>query len=327
MTKTALVTGSSGFLGMNVCEELCEQGWQVYALRRASSRTRDLDRLPVTQLIGDVLDPEGLDQVVPEGLDALFHVAADVSMWKQHNTRQNRINIEGTQNIIDLVQKKNVKRLVYTSSIGYWGIAEGMINEETATDVLSCGVNYYVSKYHGEELVQKAVKDGLIEAVILNPAQVIGPYDYTHLPDMMREAASGRLLATPSGNSVCGHARDYAKAHIAAAERGRVGERYILGGHKSTFHNTFSLMSKMAGCKPPRWVAPDFVFSSLGVVMETMAKITKKEPMITPEMVTVMLQQFDLDSSKAERELGFTTCSLEEMLQDAYDWAQQEALL
>lgn len=324
--RSALVTGSSGFLGVNLCEELCEQGWDVYALRRTSSDTRDLDRLPVNQVIGDVLDLPGLKKVTPDGLDAVFHVAADVSMWKPLNKRQNAINIGGAENIVALIKAKSVKRLIHTSSIGYWGVPAGTLDETSVSNALSCGVNYYASKYRAEQAVHAAVRDG-IDAVVMNPAQVVGPYDYRYLPNMFREAASGKMLMAPGGNTVCGHARDYAKAHIAAVDKGRTGERYILGGHRVTFMEMFTLMARLADAKPPLMVAPDALFDGLGYLFENLSKITKKEPLFTPEMVSVMKQRFDLDSSKAEQELGFTTCSVEQMFTETYKWAKQQSLL
>lgn len=324
MPRTAYVTGSNGFLGINIIQQLLDDGWNVIALRRKTSNTRDLDRLSVTQVEGDVLDRASLERTLPEGVDALFHVAADTGMWSQLNARQNRINIEGTRNVVEAALAKQAKRLIHTSSIGAFGpVFDEEITEETPSRALHGSINYYRSKYLAEQEVFKGVERGL-DAVIMNPAQIIGPYDYHYNPQFFTAIRQGKMLGVPRGVSVAGHVRDYARAHVTAVDKGRKGERYLLGGVSASFQDIFDTVGGILG-KPPskRFVLPPLLLSSLALILDKVSQVTRREPMLTPEKVLLLNNVVRINCTKAERELGFSTCSLHEMFYDCYQWMQQ----
>lgn len=324
MKRTAYVTGSTGFLGTNIIEQLLQEGWNVIALRRKTSNTRDIDRMAVTQVEGDVLDRVSLERTMPDGVDAVFHVAADTSMWSQLNTRQNRINIDGTRNVVEMALAKKVKRLVHTSSIGAFGpVFDEVINEETPSRAMQGEINYYRSKYLAEQEVFKGIAQGL-DAVILNPAQIVGPYDYHYNPLIFATIEQGKMVGIPRGVSVTGHVRDYARAHVVAVDKGRKGERYLLGGVSASFTEIFDTVASIVG-KPVRWrfALPPVLLSGLAVTMDKVSQFTQKEPLLTPEKVLLLNNTVRIDSSKAERELGFSTCSLHEMFSDCHQWMKQ----
>lgn len=321
MAKTAFVTGSTGFLGLNIVEQLVDAGWDVLALRRSTSRTSDLDKFDIKQVEGDVTDLESLRRTIPDGIDVVFHGAADTSLWTLNNERQMKINVQGTKNVVQVALEKGAKRLVHTSSIGAFGKQDGVtLTEETPSNAIESGINYYESKFLAEEAVREGIKNGL-DAVILNPAQIIGPYDYNYTPLIFKSLISGQMKGVPRGNSVCGHVRDYAKAHVVAAEKGRCGENYLLGGVQASFHDIFQTVGGILDVKTPTITLPAIMLSSLSVAFEKVSLLTKKEPLLTPEKASLMNHRIGIDSSKAERELGFSTCSLKEMYQDAYDWS------
>lgn len=325
--KTAYVTGSTGFLGVNIVEQLVAAGWQVYALRRATSRTSDLDKFDVIQVEGDVTDKASLLNTLPEGVDALFHGAADTSTWSVNNARQMRINVDGTKNVVAAALEKGAKRLVHTSSIGAFGKIDGVtLTESTPSNAMESGINYYQSKYLAEQAVRAGIERGL-DAVILNPAQIVGPYDYNYTPLIIRSLKTGQMKGVPKGNSVCGHVRDYAKAHVSAVENGRCGENYLLGGVHASFTEIFKTVGDIVNVQTPTWQLPAGLLSALAVFLEKVSFITKKEPLLTPEKVMLMNHRFGVDSSKAARELGFSTCSLHEMFNDAYEWSLANDLI
>lgn len=327
MAKTAYVTGSTGFLGINIVEQLVDNGWHVLALRRSTSRTSDLDQFNVTQVEGDVTNIHSLLETMPENVDVVFHGAADTSMWALHNDRQMKINVEGTQNIVSAALQKKAKRLVHTSSIGAYGKLNGVtLTESTPSNAMESGINYYKSKYLAEQAVKQGIEKGL-DAVIMNPAQIVGPYDYNYTPLMFKSLMTGQMKGVPQGNSVCGHVRDYAKAHIVAADKGRCGENYLLGGVEASFQDIFNTIGSILDIKTPTLKLPAGLLNVLAIIFEKVSFITKKEPLLTPEKVLLLNHRIRIDSSKAEKELGFSTCSLNDMFQDAYDWAIKNNLL
>ena len=326
MTKTAYVTGSTGFLGLNIVECLVQDGWTVFTLRRKTSNTRDLDRMNVTQVEGDVTDIESLRRTLPEKVDALFHVAADTCMWSKINDRQNHINIDGTRNVVQVALEKNVGRFIHTSSIGAFGNIHGpVIDENTPSRALQSPINYYRSKYFAEQEVFKGIEKGL-DAVILNPAQIVGPYDYNYTPLMLNTIKKGSMMAVPKGSTVCGHVRDYARAHVTAYEKGRTGERYLLGGVHATYGEVFKALGRIVDRKTPTAAFPAWLMNTIAVIMDRVSRFTNKEPILCPEKVMLLNNQIHISSKKAEQELGFTTCSLDEMFLDCYRWMQKEGL-
>lgn len=324
MPRIAYVTGSNGFLGINIVQQLLQDGWQVIALRRKTSNTRDLDQLPVTQVEGDVLDLASLERTLPEGVDALFHVAADTGMWSKLNERQNRINIGGTRNVVEVALKRNARRLLHTSSIGAFGpIFDEEITEDTPSRALQGNINYYRSKYLAEQEIYNGIARGL-DAVIMNPAQIVGPYDYNYTPQFFHTIQQGKMVGVPRGISVAGHVRDYARAHVAAVDLGGKGERYLLGGVHASFQEIFDTVGAILG-KPPTagFRLPPLLLTSVAYAMDGLSRFTGREPLLTPEKAILINNAVRINSQKAERELGFSTCSLREMFQDCYDWMQK----
>lgn len=326
MSRTAYVTGSTGFLGLNIVECLKEEGWNVIALRRKTSNTRDLDRMGVTQVEGDVTDIESLRRSMPDKVDAVFHVAADTGMWSKLNERQNRINIDGTRNVVQVALEKQVGRFIHTSSIGAFGNIHGpVIDETTPSCALDSKINYYRSKYFAEQEVFKGIEKGL-DAVILNPAQIVGPYDYNYTPLMFDTIKKGGMMAVPRGSTVCGHVKDYARAHVAAYHKGRTGERYLLGGVHATYGELFQSIGRIVNRKTPTLAFPAWLMNGIAVIMDKVSRVTNKEPLLCPEKVVLLNNPVRISSKKAEQELGFRTCSLDDMFLDSYQWMKQVGL-
>lgn len=322
MKKRAFVTGSTGFLGFNLCRILIEDDWEVFAMRRSSSDTRDLDTINIQQVMGDINDKASLVEAMPNNVDAVFHTAADTSTWVRHNKQQDKINIEGTRNLVEVALQKKAKRFIHTSSIGAYGRVAGVLVEDTPSEALSGDINYYRSKYLAEQEIHQGIEKGL-DAVILNPAQIVGPYDYRYLPLIFESVRNGSMVALPKGTMFCAHVRDYAKAHVAAYEKGTKGENYLLGGEPASFKDIIEIAGELMGVKTPKRYFPERIMKFLALVMEKISLVTNIEPLLCPEKVALMNDVVNVDSSKASRELDFSTCSVREMYQDFYQWHRE----
>lgn len=326
MAKTAFVTGGTGFLGLNIVEQLVEHDWHVTALYRPSSEIKYLKRFPVVRAIGDVNQPSSLVRAIPRDVDAVFHVAGSTNLWARRNAEQDRINIDGTRNMVEAALRANAKRFVLTSSISAYGMHRGRIDETAEQRGRASWINYQRSKHLAEEEVRKGVANGL-DAVILNPASIFGPYDTSGWARLIRLTCAGRLPGVaPGGLSFC-HSREVAKAHVAAAEQGRTGENYLLGGTDASFLQLVQTIGDVAGCKvpaKPTSVAAMVIASHVG---HWLSYVTERPPSITPEMVAMVRRDIFCDSSKAQRELGFQPVDLRVMVQDSIDWLRHEGFL
>ena len=232
--RTAFVTGGTGFLGLNLVEQLVAQAWQVTALHRPSSDTRLLRQFPVRLVEGDILDPGSLRRAMPAGVDAVFHVAADISMWSGHADRQTRINVDGTRHVVAAALDAGAGRLVHTSTWNTYGLGQGEISEELPQRGGETGANYDRSKLLAEQEVRAGVARGL-DAVIINPSHIMGRYDRKGWPRLIIMAHTRWLPGVPPGAGTFCHAEAVARAHIAAAERGRRGANYLMSGADASF--------------------------------------------------------------------------------------------
>jgi nucleoside-diphosphate-sugar epimerase len=326
MPKTAFVTGSTGFLGLNLIEQLVQQRWRVVALHRANSELKYLKRFPIELTEGDINDPPSLARALPRDADAVFHVAGDTNMWSRRNAEQDRVNIEGTRNMVEAALRASAKRFVLTSSISAYGIHEGTIDETAEQRGRVSWINYQRSKFRSEEEVRKGIAQGL-DAVIMNPASIFGPYDTSSWARMIRLIYTGKLPGLPPGGLSFCHAREVAKAHIAAAERGRKGENYLLGGTNASFLQLGQTIAEAVGRKAPSKPTPPMAMIVVSRVANWISYLTGKPPMITPEMVAMVTRDMYCDSSKAMRELGFRAVDLRTMVVDSVNWLKQEGYL
>ncbi len=323
MTKTAYVTGSNGFLGLNLCEALVRQGWRVLALHRASSDITYLKRLAVERVEGDINDPPSLVRTLPREVDAVFHVAGSTALWSKLDAGQDRINIEGTRNMVEAALAAGAKRFVHTSSISAWGMCTGTIDETTPQLGASSPVNYQRSKLAAEGEVRKGIARGL-QAVIVNPAGIIGPYDTAGYARLFRMVHTGRLPGVPPGSLSFCDVREVAKAHIAAAERGRVGELYLLGGANASLLELVRIIGGLDGRKVPVRASPAWLLKVLAEAGEALALFTGKQPALTREAAAMATRSMFCDCSKAVRELGFERVPLEKMAADCHGWMKAE---
>ncbi|MBK5196680.1 MAG: NAD-dependent epimerase/dehydratase family protein [Methyloceanibacter sp.] len=323
--KTAFVTGGTGFIGLNLIELLTKSGWDVIALHRPNSRLTELQKYPVHLVEGEIEDAASLERAVPENVDAVFHVAGDVSLWSGHKERQWRTNVDGTRNMVATALAKRSRKFVHTSSTAVYGIQSGPF-DETSPKLGKDSLNYQKSKTMAEEEVQKGIAQGL-DAVLLNPANVIGRYDWSTWSQFIRLAANRQLFRIPPGRACYADVGAVARAHLAAAEKGRTGHNYILGGTEASYAEIVQLVGQLLGQPTNASVGRSLVLRLAGRVAERISMITGKEPMISAESAAIVCANIICRSDKAARELDYQPASLETMFRDCIDWMIAEDLI
>ena len=323
----AFVTGASGFLGTNIIIELLEQGWEVTAFHLPTDNVKNLSGLNVRLIKGDVLDYHSLHKAIPQDKDlTIFHIAGDTSMWNRYADRQFRINVTGTANIAEAAFERGVKKFIYTSSISSYGFHSERINEETPSNALTCKMNYNKTKFLAEQEIQKAARKGL-NAVILNPCNMLGPFDAKGWSTLIQSAINNNVPAVSNGVGTFAHVRDVAKAHIKAAETGRKGENYLLGGVEISFRDIYREINIMLGKKMNLRVVPAPVFRMAMYMIRLKAFIKRKEPVLTYPRFKRLTGHIICDDAKARKELSFNTTEIKEMLSDSYKWLLSEGIV
>jgi dihydroflavonol-4-reductase len=324
--RSAFVTGGTGFLGLNLIEQLIAQHWQVIALHRPSSDIRLLRKFPVRRVEGDILEPENLRRAMPQGVDAVFHLAADISMWSGHNARQTRINVDGTRQVLEAALEAGAGRLVHTSTWNTYGLEQGEISEDLRQLGGGSRANYDRTKFLGEEEVRKAIARGL-DAVIVNPSHIIGRYDRKGWAQLIMMAHERWMPGVPPGAGTFCHAEAVAKAHIAAAERGRLGANYLMSGADASFVELFAVINEVTGSHVPLRPLPAALFRVPARLSAAWASISGEEPPMTPEGVEVAIARARVTSRRAEEELGYRPTPLGTMVEDCWRWLLAEGLL
>ena len=324
--RSAFVTGGTGFLGRHLLEQLTARGWQVAALHRPASELAALRQLPVRPVTGELLDVASLRRALPLGLDAVFHLAADTSMWSHHAGRQTRVNVEGTRNIVAAALAAGAGRLVHVSTWSAYGLEQGAITEELEQWGGRSWISYDRSKFQAEEVVRAGVRRGL-DAVIVNPAHIIGRYDRRGWARLIIAAHRRWLPGVPPGAGTFCHAEAVARALIAAQEDGRSGQNYLLTGTDASFVELFRVINQVTGSSVPLRPLPARLFRWSARASAAMAALTGREPEMTPEGVAMVLARARVTSRKAERELGYRPAALGTMIEDSYRWLKNEGLI
>ena len=272
----ALVTGATGFVGAAVARALCAAGWEVRVLARLGSDRSNLRQLALQVVEGDLADVASLERALG-GCAALYHVAADYRLGARDPAPLYRTNVDGTRNILNAARNAAVGRVVYTSSVATVGIpANGLPGEESTQVTLRDMIGHYKrSKYLAEEVAREAARAGL-SVVIVNPSTPVGPGDIKPTPtgQLVLDAAAGRMPAYVDTGLNIVHVDDVAAGHLLAYERGKSGERYILGGQDMTLREILSVIATLVGRKPPAIRLPYAAILPLAYVAEGFAWVT-----------------------------------------------------
>ncbi|RJO63767.1 MAG: NAD-dependent epimerase/dehydratase family protein [Myxococcales bacterium] len=325
---TVIVTGAAGHVGNSLVRLLLERGESVRAMVHQDRRA--LDELDVECVSADVTDVESLKAAFV-GCDIVYHAAAFISIWGSRDAAHLRkVNIEGTANVLTACKAAGVRRLAHVSSIHALSpYPEAETIDETREASLSAKFPHYDrSKAESERLAFDAAKGGL-EVVVIIPTAVIGPHDYKPSLQgrMLMDYYNHRLPTLVDGGYNWVDVRDVAEGMRLAAERGRSGERYILGGVWASFSDLAALINTVPGARAPRLVAPHWM-AYLGVPFAALQGwLTGKRPLLTSDAVKVVRLHRHISTAKAERELGYVHRPLAETVADAYAWFDKHGLL
>ncbi len=326
--STVLVTGASGFLGSAIAAALRSRGDDVRVLVRPTSPRANLD--PADTLCeGDLRDRASLAAAL-KGVRFLFHAAADYRLWAKDPEEIARNNVEGTRLIMEEALGAGVERIVYTSSVATLKLIDGACATEDNPLAEGEGIGAYKqSKIAAERLVEAMVRRDRLPAVIVNPSTPIGPRDVKPTPTgrIIVEAASGRMPAFVDTGLNLVHADDVAAGHLSALERGRIGERYILGGENVLLGDMLADIARLVGRRPPALKLPRTMLYPIAYTAELLASLRGVEPFITMDGLRMARHRMFFDDAKARRELGHVSRPYREALSDAIAWFRAHGLL
>ena len=318
----AFVTGGTGFIGANVVRALLARGFKVRALVRPNSDRRNLEGLDIELVQGDVRDFPSVKRAMQDcGL--AFHVAALYSFWVRPKRLIYEVNVDGTRNVLQAALELGVERVVYTSSVAALGLREDgrPADEDTPVNPKHIIGDYKKSKYLAQEVALAYAKKGL-PVVIVNPTFPVGPYDIKPTPtgQVIRDFLERRMPAyLETGMNVVA-ASDVAEGHLLAAERGRIGEKYILGGENLTMRELLEALSRITGLPAPRVRLPYWPILALSYLNAGWCRLAGGTPRMTPDTVRMSRHYMFFSPRKAVEELGLPQTPAEEALRRAVDW-------
>ncbi len=324
----AFITGATGFLGNHVARVLAEQGAELRLLVRPTSDLRNLDGLKADRVVGDLRDAASLEKALA-GCDVVFHVAADYRLWVRDPDLMYRSNVEGTRSLLEAARKQGVRRVVYTSSVATMGFISGVssknghIADETSPVSLANMIGHYKrSKFMAEQVAFKAARSG-VAVVIVNPTTPIGERDIKPTPTgrIVVDFLNRKFPAYVETGLNLVDATECARGHVQALEKGRSGERYILGGENLTRKQILDRLGAMTGLKSPTVKLPYFFALATGIVDEMVTgRLLGREPRATIDAVRMGRKMMFVSSAKAERELGWRTVPVDGALRRSVEW-------
>ena len=320
----ALVTGGTGFIGANIARELVAAGATVRVLARPRGDRRALEGVRVEFVEGDLLDPVSVRRAVA-GVQTVYHVAADYRLWAPDPAVIYRSNVDGTRAVLEAAGDAGVARVVHTSSVGALGIpTDGTPGTEDTPVTLDKMVGHYKrSKFLGEALALDFARRG-VPVVVVNPSAPVGPWDIKPTPtgQMIVDFMRGRMVATLDTGLNVVHVRDVAQGHLLAAERGKPGEKYILGhaAGNLSLAGIFALLADITGLRAPRFRVPYALAWGSAVCCEGVARITGRPPTVPLTAVRMARKRMYFSPAKAIRDLGLPQTDPTIALRDAVAW-------
>lgn len=326
--EKVFITGANGLVGSNLCHRLSALGYEVTALVRPQSNLLGLKGFTGKIVRGDILDEKSLSALM-EGSDFAFHTAGLVSFDNRRREELFRVNVEGTRNVMNAAIRIGAKKVIHTSSVAAVGIpSNGDVADETDEyNKFKCNVAYADSKHFGEVEVRKAVEGGL-NAVIINPASIVGQRDvYSHFGVLLRILKGKKIVPYLEGGMCVVGVDDVVDAEIAALERGKAGERYIIGSENLSFRELFRKIANVVGASEPNVPVPIWTASAAASIIEVLSSITRKPPILTKAHVVSATLPHYFSSEKAICELGFQPHSVTDAIRKSYEWYIQNGLM
>ena len=319
----AFVTGATGFLGSHVARVLADNGADMRLLVRSSSNLRNIEGLRADRALGDLRDPASLEKAMA-GCDVVFHVAADYRLWVRDPNEMYRSNVEGTRAILEAARKNGVRRVVYTSSVATIGFTRNgyPANEDSPVSLADMIGHYKRSKFMAEQLALEAGRSGL-EVVVVNPTTPVGDQDVKPTPTgrIVVDFLKRKFPAYVETGLNLVDVRECARGHVTALEKGKSGERYILGGENLTLKQILDKLAKITGLPSPILKLPYIFAYAAGIADEIVTgRLRGREPRATIDTVRMGAKKMFVSSDKAERDLGWKIVPVESALRRAAEW-------
>ena len=326
-----LVTGPTGLLGNNLVRELLkDKCFEVSAFVHSNRSKKKLEGLPVKIVIGDILDKTKVQEAVT-GMDVVFHCAASTKIFPPRHPKIYDVNINGTKNVVESCLDQDTKKLIYVgtaNSFGMSDIPEIIRNEKSNFNGAKVRMGYMDSKMRAQEIVLQMVDEKGLNAVVINPTTMFGPYD--HLPSsgkVIPALFNGRVPGYTDGGRNYIDVKDVCRAMINSIELGKIGECYIVGNKNLTHHELFELISNELGVSPPRFRFPSWLTILYGSINSFFARIFNFEPTLSKEFAIASTKYFFFDNSKALKELNLTLSPLPNAIHECHEWFKKENYL
>jgi len=319
----AFVTGATGFLGSHVARALADQGADLRLLVRPTSKLRNIEGLKAETATGELRDAGSLE-IAMAGCETVFHVAADYRLWVKDPAEMYQSNVGGTRSVLEAARKNGIRRVVYTSSVATVGFTSNghPANEESPVALADMIGHYKRSKFMAEQLALEAGRGGM-DVVTVNPTTPVGERDIKPTPTgrIVLDFLKRKFPAYVETGLNLVDARECARGHVAALERGKTGERYILGGEDLTLKQILDTLGRITGLPSPKVKLPYFFAFATGVVDEAITgRLLRREPRATVDTVRMGKKKMYASSGKAERELGWKIVPVEGALRRAVEW-------
>ena len=319
----AFVTGTTGFVGSHVARALAAQGADLRLLIRAGSDLRNIQELPAERVVGDLRDPASLKNAMA-GCEVVFHVAADYRLWVRDPEQMYRSNVEGTRAMLEAARENKVRRVIYTSSVATVGFNSNgrLANEDSPVSLADMIGPYKRSKFMAEEIALAAGRSGM-DVVVVNPTTPVGERDIKPTPTggIVVDFLKKKFPAYVDTGLNLVDVAECARGHVAALEKGRSGERYILGGENLTLKQILDKLAVITGLPSPKIRVPYVLALATGVVDQVVTgHIRNREPRATIDAVRMGRKKMFVSSNKAERDLGWKTVPVDLALRRAVEW-------
>jgi dihydroflavonol-4-reductase len=320
---TTLVTGAAGFLGSHVARQLVARGENVRVLMRASSNNRAISDLSLEYVTGDLRDAASLERAMKD-VKRVFHVAADYRLWTRRPQEIYDSNVSGTKNLLAAAKNAGVEQLIYTSTVATIAVDRPSLPDESTDAKLEEMIGHYKrSKWMAEQEVRQAAKAGF-PAIIAMPTTPVGPWDWKPTPTgkIILDFLNGKMPGyVETGLNFVG-VEECAAGHLLVSERGKVGERYLLGRENLTLKELLDTLARITGLSAPTMKIPHGVALGVAYVESAFSRLVGKEPQIPVEGVKIAQHKMFVDCSRAEKELGFQPGPVSKALERAVQWYQ-----
>lgn len=317
------LTGASGFLGGHLLRELVAAGHRVRALSRRPETDAAIAALGGSPVRGCLADTDVLHRGL-DGCEAVFHAAADTSMWRPHAAAQIATNVTGTEHLLRAAERAGVRALMHTSSVSaYSHLVHGTMTEATPQRGGESWVSYERSKHLGEQ----AVRASALPWIVFNPSHILGPGDRHNWSRLIRLIDAQKLPGIPPGIGAFADVREIARAQLRAWQRGRFGEAYLLGGAQASFVEFVQRVGAALGRRTPCGATPAWALMAYARLLDGLSRLTRREPDVTPEGAALTSHRLHVDSSKAKRELDYVETPLDALLADTLAWMRTEGML